>query len=282
LLNKANDILLIVRIYKKEITKMDLYGRDYTKPISSEEKEALNKFDEFNNQRKSLKFSGNPLHAHPDIECRKFLWCYNSKFPNNCLYSPELREIDLKSEADNFKSVIYDSGDEKSIQDHIKNNKKWFIAGSIFQDYNFVHHEAYLFPELQLGEKYRVDYALLGKSSDGYSMVFVEFENANCDFILKNSNTESESVRKGITQINDWKLWIEDNREYFFRSLAFAEKNITIPLSRFFYCLVVSRRDKMDERATILRNRLCDEKKNTTIMTFDRLSDYIPALKYGY
>lgn len=44
---------------------------------------------------------------------------------------------------------------------------------------------------------------LIGENSDGYSIVLVEFEDDNTDFILKSSNTEAESVRKGITQIRD-------------------------------------------------------------------------------
>lgn len=56
-----------------------------------------------------------------------------------------------------------------------------------------------------MGSEYVVDYALLGRSSDGYSLVLIEFEKANVPFILTTSNTEHESVRKGITQIRDWK-----------------------------------------------------------------------------
>lgn len=43
----------------------------------------------------------------------------------------------------------------------------------------------YLFPEQKLGTDYIVDYMLIGKNSDGYSIVLVEFEDANTDFILK-------------------------------------------------------------------------------------------------
>ena len=42
-----------------------------------------------------------------------------------------------------------------------------------------------MFPEQKLGTDYIVDYMLIGKNSDGYSIVLVEFEDANTDFILK-------------------------------------------------------------------------------------------------
>ena len=95
------------------------------------------------------------------------------------------------------------------IQQYIKQNKKWFIPGSIFVDYNFGHHDAYLFPEQELGNEFAVDYMLIGKSSDGYSVVLIEFEKANTEYLLQTRNTESESVRKGLTQIQDWKRWIK-------------------------------------------------------------------------
>lgn len=55
---------------------------------------------------------------------------------------------------------------------------------------------------------------LIDENSDGYSIVLVEFEDDNTDFILKSSNTEAESVRKGITQIRDWKRWMDSNKDF--------------------------------------------------------------------
>lgn len=47
---------------------------------------------------------------------------------------------------------------------------------------------------LVLGAEYIVDYVLLGKSSDGYSLVLIEFENLDTPFAISASNTESDSV----------------------------------------------------------------------------------------
>ena len=77
--------------------------------------------------------------------------------------------------------VINQSKKENDIQNYIKEKKKWFIPASIFKDYDFGHHEAYIVPEQELGEKYRVDYMLLGRNSIGHQIVLVEFENANVD-----------------------------------------------------------------------------------------------------
>ncbi len=92
---------------------------------------------------------------------------------------------------------------------------------------------------------------LIGKNSDGYSIVLVKFENANTEFILKTENAEAESVRKGLTQIRDWKRWLDSNREY------------------------------MNDRVRELRSQLVYEMQNLKIVSFDRLVDNVCKLE-GY
>ena len=113
------------------------------------------------------------------------------------------RDIDLNYEADQLLNVLDSAKKENDIQNYIKENKKWFIPASIFEDYDFGHHEAYISVEQPLGAEYKADYMLLGRNSIGHHIVLVEFENVNVDFRLQKSNMETEAVRKGMTQIND-------------------------------------------------------------------------------
>ena len=266
---------------------MRLYDRDYSIIITDEEREAQDAYIKFKDKRIKRAHDFDPRVMHPDFECRRFIWRYNSLFPNNYLepirqFKDDLERPEFISEAAVFKSFINVYGDESEIQKNIKDNRKWFIPGSIFKCYNFGHHDAYLFPEMQLGTKYRVDYALLGRNSDGYSLVLVEFEKASCDFILKSSSTESKEVRNGIAQIRDWKQWIDSNREHHLREAGFTDKGIDIPSSMIHYCLVVSRRERMGERARKLRNQICADMNNTKIISYDRLIDNMWNLDHGY
>lgn len=261
---------------------MNLYERDYTRVISETEKKLQNDFKKYENIKGIKRVSSDPRHSHPNFLEKKFLWCYNSLFPNNYLYHGELKNLNLQEESKQFYNIIYKSKNENEIQSYIKLNRKWFIPASIYKEYNFGHHGAYLFPELSLGSEYVVDYALLGKNSDGYNLILVEFEKANVPFMLVTSNTEHESTRKGITQIRDWKRWIDNNREYFLKSTGLRDKGVDIPTSRIFYCLVVSRRDLMDIRASDLRSQICYEMNNTKIISYDRLVDNIIKLENGY
>jgi Domain of unknown function (DUF4263) len=261
---------------------MNLYERDYSRIISEEEQNLQDTFKIYENFKGLKNIGDDPRHSHPEFKYRKFLWCYNSLFPNNYLYHCEPSTLNLEVESICFKNILDKAENENQIQKYIKNNRKWFIPASIYKEYNFGHHGAYLFPELSLGSEYVVDYALLGRSSDGYSIVLVEFEKANVPFILSSSNAEHESVRKGVTQIRDWKRWLDYNREYFLRSSGFSERGIDIPTSRIYYCLVVSRRNHMDSRAADLRSQICYEMNNIKIISFDRLVDNISKLGDGY
>ncbi len=257
---------------------MNLQDRDYTKFLSDEEAKAYEEEERYE-RKVGIKINRQfPRFSHPDAEIRKFIWHKRSLFPNNYLHFTEYRDVDFQKEADLFQKIINNATDERSIQRYIRENKKWFIPGSIFLDYNFGHHDAYLFPEQQLGTEYTADYMLIGKNSDGYNIVFVEFEKANVPYLITTSNMESESVRKGLTQIQDWKRWIDLNRNYFLNSIGISRYGIDIPSYRIFYYLVVSRRDNMTDVAKDVRSQSMAERSNMKIVTFDRLVDNVIKL----
>lgn len=257
---------------------MWLQERDYTVILTDEERKAYEEECSYERKKGFKTVRNFPRFSHPDKNIRKFISHKRSLFPNNFLYFNEYKDLGFEKEADKFKTIIYSAENELEIQQYIKGNKKWFIPGSIFVDYNFGHHDAYLFPEQKLGNEYMADYMLLGKNSDGYNIVLVEFEKANTNYHLSTSNMESESVRKGLTQIQDWKRWLDSNKEFFLRNIGLTEKGIDVPTYRIYYYLVVSRRDFMDSTALDIRSQSIYERKNTKIVTFDRLVDNIKKL----
>lgn len=193
-----------------------------------------------------------------------------------------IKEEDLEALATDYISALDSASKERDIQHYIRDGEKWYIPGALYKEYNFGNHGAYLFPEQALGSEYNVDYMLLGKNSDGYSIVLVEFENVNCDYLITTSNTETECVRKGLTQIRDWKLWMDSNRECFLRSSGLADAGITVPTTRIFYLLVVGRRNLMTSAARNIRSQTMYDTPNLRIITYDRIADNILKLIWGY
>lgn len=192
------------------------------------------------------------------------------------------KEIDFDKEANLLLTALNNAKKENDIQKYIKDNKKWFIPASLFMDYDFGHHEAFIVPEQTLGSDYRVDYMLLGRNSIGYHIVFVEFENVNVDFKIKSANMETESVRKGLAQIKDWKRWIDRNKDYFMDSCGLSAISANIPTWGIRYCLVVSRRNRMDETVNQMRRQSELEMQGLHIVSYDRLVDNIKKLHNGF
>lgn len=190
--------------------------------------------------------------------------------------------IDFDDESENFRQILNASTKENDVQKYIKDNQKWFIPGSLLRNYDFGHHEAYILPEPALGAEYRADYLLLGRNSIGYQLVLVEFEDVNVDYRLKSSDTESEAVRKGLTQIMDWRRWMDENRRYFLDNTGLSNISGNIPTWGIYYCLVVGRRSKMDETANQMRGQKKRDIPCLNIVSYDRLVDNIKMLVNGY
>lgn len=112
--------------------------------------------------------------------------------------------------------------------------------------------------------------------------MLIEFENVNVDYKVRTSNMESESVRKGIVQIKDWKRWMDDNRKYFMESCGLTNISGNIPIWGIHYCLVVSRRDRMDNIANQMRGQTQYETPALHIVTYDRLVDNVKKLSNGF
>ena len=257
---------------------MTLQERDYTIFLNDEERVAFELEEKIEN-RKGVKNNREfPRFSHPDESVREFIWHRRSLFPNNYLHLLEYKKLDFDDEADQYHVVIYKAKNEQEIQQYIKQNRKWFIPGSIFLDYNFGHHDAYLFPEQKLGNEYAVDYMLLGKNSDGYSIVLVEFEISDTPYCRSTANIESESVKEGLAQIKDWQRWMLKNQDYFMRNIGLTQKGIDIPIFRIFYYLVVSRRDYMNDIAHDMRSQTMYDMRNLKIVTFDRLEENVRKL----
>ena len=203
--------------------------------------------------------------------------------PDRFIRLPRHRDdVDFDAESEMFRGVLDSAEKENDVQRYIKDNQKWFIPGSLLRNYDFGHHEAYIVPEQALGAEYKADYMLLGKNSIGYQIVLVEFEDVNVDYKLKNFNTESDPVRKGITQIMDWKRWLDEHRSYFIQSSGLESISGIIPSWGIYYSLVVGRRSRMDEIANQMRGQKMRETPGLSIVSYDRLVDNIKMLINGY
>lgn len=267
-----------------------LYNRDYFKLTKDEEveKEVVTK----RNSKKLGKLE--VYNSSMNFEYPKAVRHYKSLFPNNYMDFLDLYEYEEMNTLNKLylEEINKNTATELSIKSLIVENKLYHIIGSILKggQFYFGHHNLYIFPEFQLGSLYRADYLLVGLASGGYQFVFVEMEHPNKNITLADGNY-GEAFRKGINQINDWKVWLDSN----FSSLTDVFKkstNKSLPeefykydSSRFHFAVVAGRRKNFSERTYWLKR---NEEKKTGIRIFhyDNLYDYsmdlITQKEHGY
>lgn len=259
---------------------MRLYEKDFKKP-NDEEKRALKEYKEFYSGSVDFSKQSDPIKKY-NTSIQKYVYHALSKFPNNVFFSEGFDKKKAKIELDSFSKILDSSQKENDIQTYIKDNRKWFIPASIIKEYNFGHKENYLFPEIEFGKSYKCDYLICGRNSDGYNLLFIEFENANVNFVNSDDNCVSHSVNSGMGQIQNWKLWLSENRQTFLYEHGFTERNISVPLNRIFFCLVVGRRERMEIQDRNRKNQLMYDNPNLKIINYDRVLDYMSQLNHGY
>lgn len=206
---------------------------------------------------------------------------YLSLFPNNYLDIVDLKEVDILTEKISAFNILLSKKTitERKILNFIKKCNSYFIIGSILKNYyHFGHHDTFIFPEFMLGNSHKVDYLLIGSSSDGYQFVMVELEKPEGRITTK-KNELGDVFRKGVTQIETWNRWIEAH----FVSLCETfdkHKNANLPLSeeftkydstRFNFCVIAGRRNHFN--SSIYRLKREYKGRKVTLLHYDNLID---------
>lgn len=207
----------------------------------------------------------------------------DSYFPKNYLDTESLKDKERLSKLLNEFKALLDINliNERGIVKFIKNNQADFLVGSLLKKYygRFGHHEAYLFPEFELGNTYKADYLLAGLGSGGWEFVFIEFEAPKKNITLKNGHF-GDASRKGLKQINDWENWLyanystlEQTYDKKMKDGVILPKEFTkLDPSRLHFIVVAGRRDDFKDTTYNLR-RQTSKKDNILYLHYDNLVD---------
>jgi hypothetical protein len=163
----------------------------------------------------------------------------------------------------------------------IRDDEAFFIIGSLIKNnYTFGHHALFVFPEFKMPPNYQADYLIVGRNSDGHHFVFVELENPSGDITLKDGSYGT-TIRKGIKQIDDWEIWLEQNFSHL-RLVFEGQQNKSARLpnefrdfdrTRVHYIVVAGRRSDYNERTYRLRRTHLEQRK-LLVVHYDNLIDY--------
>jgi len=211
----------------------------------------------------------------------KFYFFNSSYFPNHMLDILDLKSKKNSTSLKAFTKLVQQKTiGERDIIKFIKQNRAYFIIGSVLKEYNFGNHGAYLFPEFPLSTNHVADYLIVGKNSGGHEFIFIELESIYGS-ITKGNGSIGESIRKGINQIEDWKFWLEKN----FGNLStqfdkYRNKNKLLPgeyldfdQSRMHYVVIAGRRENYTDY-TYRKRRTLFKESNIKLLHYDNLIDY--------
>jgi len=255
---------------------MEIYERDYRLLTEAEKEqwEVLKAKKVINSGEMEFRKS---LYSQYPIAVRHYL----SLFPNNHL---DIFPIWNGSESfltiEKFEKFLEEeSTGEREVLNFIRNEKAYPMIASILDHYNFGHHDAFIFPEFPLGNSFRADYLIIGQSSDGFQFIFVELESVNNRITLENGDF-GESIRKGLSQINDWDYWLDENfhslSEIFSRlkgdDISLPNEFYKLDKSRIHYAIIVGRRKHYNDKTYRLRRNEKDDRK-IMIVHYDNIID---------
>jgi Domain of unknown function (DUF4263) len=253
---------------------MALYERDYT-VLTDDEREILKRIE--NRQEKAI--LGTKVLSYKSFP--KAIRHYKTLFPNHYLDVYDLKTSEEPKKITNAFLETLNSPEttERTLLDFIKKNKAYFIIGSLMNKYHFGHHDAFIFPEFQLGSSYQVDYLLVGRSSGGYEFIFVELEDPYKQITLKDGELGA-AFRKGIRQVVNWKHWLEENFEslnvtfekYKHPNMMLPKEFFKLDMSRYHYIVVAGRRKDFNEKTYRLA-RLSKLENKIELLHYDNLYD---------
>ncbi|WP_312175323.1 Shedu anti-phage system protein SduA domain-containing protein [Chryseobacterium sp.] len=208
-------------------------------------------------------------------------------FPNNYLNIDDLKNPENINRIESFSIIVKENKSEREILNYINNTESYFIIGSIFQNFQFGHHEAFLFKEFPLFPSHVTDYLLIGKNSHGYHFVFVELENVFGN-ITVNSGDFGTTIRKGLKQIQDWDFWLESNfntlKIYFEKHLGnklLPKEFINFDKTRINYVIIAGKRTDFNDKTYRLKRKL-HQSENILLLHYDNLiEDSFSLLQHG-
>lgn len=262
---------------------MELYSRNYLNGLTEEEQIEydailIEEKEGFTGPGRKVMYHKYPLAVRHSL----------SLFPNH-----HLDIIDLKMNVDSNKlnSDFLDllnqpTTGERKILNFINRTPAFHVIGSILRgcQFHFGHHNAYLFPEFQLGTSFKVDYLIIGKNSGGYEFVLVELESPRNTGVAKVTIEDGELggvFQKGLRQVREWRRWLQENytsiAENFEKQLkpgdVLPREFIRYDHTRFHYAVVAGMRsDFTCKTYTIAREHKDSEKIH--LLHYENLYDF--------
>ena len=140
--------------------------------------------------------------------------------------------------------------------------------------------QRFCIPKARLGRKYIPDFLLAEVDSSGIRWILVELETPDSATTLATGNNFDVHARKGVSQVKEWREWLQDNLDEARRPVE--ENGLGLPDIRpqAEGIVLVGRRERLRPNATKLRDQLFEDSR-IRMHTYDWLQETLEgALKF--
>lgn len=181
-------------------------------------------------------------------------------------------QTDTEDDARLLEEVLDKAEDERPIQGFLTQHPS--LLATVLQGVL-----RYVIPLPRLGAEYIPDFALAHVDSIGIHWTAVELESPTKRALLENGRL-ADRARQGMSQIEDWREWLQHNLNYARRPAH--EEGLGLPGIRptVSGLVLVGRRDSLTSSKEGTRHRRLEEGR-VVIHTYDWLVDINSRLKTG-
>jgi antiviral defense system Shedu protein SduA len=166
--------------------------------------------------------------------------------------------------------VIEGADDEKPIQQFIESHPQ--ILGALLGG-----DPRFCVPRPQLGGKYVPDFLVGDVDSLGIRWVLVELETPKSTVTLKGSNELEQHARKGMSQISEWREWLQNNLDMARRGRRHDGLGLIDIRPQSDGLVLVGRRSLLLDNTHMVRNRFREENR-IRIHTYDWLIEQLNGI----
>jgi Shedu protein SduA, C-terminal len=116
----------------------------------------------------------------------------------------DIRAVDVET----LRQALEAANDERPLQRHLAN-----------KPLRLVQHlrgggGRWVLSQKRLGSEYVTDFVIGERSSGGFEWYFVELQSPRARLFVPSTGRLSPQLDEGIRQIQEWRRWLDDNRDY--------------------------------------------------------------------
>ena len=169
-----------------------------------------------------------------------------------------------------FQKVIESARDEKPVQQFIEAYPQVLTA-------LLGGNNRFCVPRPSFGGKYTPDFLMSDVNSLGIRWVLVELETPESSVTLTSCNDLEEHARKGVSQVREWREWLQNNLDMARRSKEKDGLGLVDIRPRSQGLVLVGRRTRLLDNTSAVRNAIREE-SDIDVQTYDWLLDRLDGI----